>query len=420
MALQSRGQAITQVSQAPPAGAGAKAKRPAPKRHTVATLAAQQATLTDLITALSAQVESLSKPPPGVPPKTVAAAPAPPPPKHGALSLQAPLSEAALLSHQPGPALPIAGLAQQLGGPPPTRTARPTAEVAEVRQAPPGSSAGAQGSELHAVGPSDTLAQAMLVQSRALTSLVSQMAAGSHDPMSALTEQGATAGLSTKGFLGRQKLQADLAQQDGSFFRAVVSSAARRMDPSAMTIQPGDAVTRGLTLCRYLERYGGYQGHREYGLVQWTLARALDQASAGSPQGALDTVALAMVMIEQWTLDQNRTELGWILSLQPEPPSGLFVNNQALATSALRPFANLAEQRWVAIALAYVKELEVLSTKRLEIGGGNVQKTRAPAPPLTSQPKAPDPKGQSEENLSRKQLRAKKWAESRAKASANQ
>ncbi|OLP75869.1 hypothetical protein AK812_SmicGene44271, partial [Symbiodinium microadriaticum] len=296
------------------------------------------------------------------------------------------------------------------------RTARPTAEVAEVRQAPPGSSAGAQGSELHAVGPSDTLAQAMLVQSRALTSLVSQMAAGSHDPMSALTEQGATAGLSTKGFLGRQKLQADLAQQDGSFFRAVVSSAARRMDPSAMTIQPGDAVTRGLTLCRYLERYGGYQGHREYGLVQWTLARALDQASAGSPQGALDTVALAMVMIEQWTLDQNRTELGWILSLQPEPPSGLFVNNQALATSALRPFANLAEQRWVAIALAYVKELEVLSTKRLEIGGGNVQKTRAPAPPLTSQPKAPDPKGQSEENLSRKQLRAKKWAESRAKA----
>ncbi|CAE7272694.1 unnamed protein product, partial [Symbiodinium necroappetens] len=182
---------------------------------------------------------------------------------------------------------------------------------------------------LHGGGQPDALAQAMLLQSRALTSLVSLPRSNGYFDRAG-------------GYSRAVELQADLAQQDGAFFRAVVSSAARRMDPSALNLQPGKAVDKGLSLCRYLERYEAYQSHREYGLLQWTLARALDQASAGSPQRALDTVALAMVMIEQWTLDQGKTELGW----------------------------------WVAIALAEVKELDVLSTKRLEVGGVNPSRSR--------------------------------------------
>ena len=102
-----------------------------------------------------------------------------------------------------------------------------------------------------------------------------------------------------------------------------------------------------------------------------------------------------MIMIKQTALD-GRSDLGWLLTLQHDPPSALFVDHQALPLSSLRPFSPLADQRLVATTLAFVRELDTLSTKRAEFAK---QKPVQPSGPKS------DPKT-GEAQLSRKQLRA--------------
>ena len=147
------------------------------------------------------------------------------------------------------------------------------------------------------------------------------------------------------------------------------------------------------------------------GLVQWQLAQVMDLAAGGHWESALDHVALLMIMVEQTALDSGRTDLSWLLTLQPDPPSSIFLNHQSLPTSSLRPFAPLADQRLIASTLAYVKELDTLSTKRAEL---TAPKSK-PGPPV------PSPSGlrtSDQPVLTKKQLRAKAWAEKKAAAAA--
>ena len=97
----------------------------------------------------------------------------------------------------------------------------------------------------------DALAQAVLVQSQALTSLVAQIAHVQGDPMSELTSSG---GAGVRGASGRAKLQAELALQKGLFFRAVLQSMSRRMSPtSSSDASPQELLNRGVSGVRYLE-----------------------------------------------------------------------------------------------------------------------------------------------------------------------
>ena len=173
-------------------------------------------------------------------------------------------------------------------------------------------------------------------------------------------------GLDKGGTASRQKLQSELSQRDGTFFRRVLLSASKRMEPTSVPSEPEPSRA---VMTRYLERYGGFGSLKELGLVQWQLAQAMDLASAGMPDAAMDVIALLMIMVEQAALDGGRTDLSFLLTLQPDPPSSIFLNHQALPTSGLRPFAPLADQRLVASTLAYVKELDTLATKRGELAG---------------------------------------------------
>ena len=192
-------------------------KRPAPKRHTVAGLAAQQEALTD------PQVQSL-------------------------VDAQQPVTP----GNQGGPrATPFQKiLANRLGAPPPSRLQRQALfEGEEPLQQGAFDGELPAGPEQSGVDP--TLAQAMLLQSKALTTLVGQIAAGSSDPLSDL-QAGST--LTTKGTQGRLKLQTELAAGGGGFFRSVYSVSTRRMDASGSSLSPAEASSRGFTLARYLER----------------------------------------------------------------------------------------------------------------------------------------------------------------------
>ena len=181
------------------------------------------------------------------------------------------------------------------------------------------------------------------------------------DPLAALLDGTSGSTLSTKGFQGRARLQADLAQQTGNFFKMVYAAATRKMEPALVNPSLAQAAK---------QPHHGSLPHkvwrvrekRDLSLLQWQIAKAMDQFANGSPEEAMDIVAMLAVMIEQTALDQGKMDLGFIFSLQQE----IFQNHAALPSAALRPFAPLAGPFWIAIALA-VKEMDTLAAKRLEL-----------------------------------------------------
>ena len=203
-------------------------------------------------------------------------------------------------------------------------------------------------------------------------------------------------------------MQAELALRDGSFFDKVVAAAARRMDPSSLGGGAGSqaASAHHGTMTLYLERFGGYSRDRTIGLAQWQYGLALDLLARGEARGAADTIAMMMVFFEQATLDGS-PDLGWLLTHLPDPPNGLFMDRTTTPTTTLRPFSPLADQRLLATTLAYVKELDALTTKRNELS--KPKAPTKPPPPLKADP------GGDDATLSRKQLRAQLWAAKKAK-----
>ena len=117
---------------------------------------------------------------------------------------------------------------------------------------------------------SSTLAAAVMEQSKALTALVCQIASSAGGPFAELGS--ATAGLSSKGSIGRAKLQAELAAHKGVFFQSVMQSMARRMQPAQSNdVDLVSLRNRGVTPSQYLERFGGFGKTRDIGHIIWQL-----------------------------------------------------------------------------------------------------------------------------------------------------
>lgn len=229
----------------PPAGATATGDGGPPKRATTASLAASMETVLQTLPVLTAQMRQL-------------------------LSRQEVLETSVAKGSSVS-----AVLAQPLGGqavvPPSTVT---PGEVAKLVKAPPrlappakkpsvqvqhvpGAQQEAEELELDKLDmpESSQLAKAMMAQSVAITSLVAQIAGSSGDPMVDLQGQPS----STRGAVGRAKLQQELAAHKGTFFHSVVMSMARRMAPTMPSEHPyGELLAAGISGVRYLERFGGH------------------------------------------------------------------------------------------------------------------------------------------------------------------
>ena len=328
------------VSDGPKAAAADAHRPPRPKRPTVAQIAKQQATMAEAVAQLSAQLAQLQMQRDGIRPdpeaeQVVRGEPAP---AASGLSLrQAPLSSilqaplesrpsANALQSQPSGKLPPfqsvpKSLAQVLGPPPPTRSLLDQAPMSSAQDAQEDQdgllAAGISSGELPAGRPPDELAAAMMAQSRAMLALVAQISQGG-DP---LLDQTASS-TSTRGAQTRQKLQAELAQMSGAFAERVRERAQRRMAPA------GVGSTEPFSLCRYLERYGGYARQRDNALVAWQVAIALDLIMSGQTNG-------------------------------------------------------LAEQRWVTSALGYLREMDTIAARRLEAKPKPKKPPGLPPPALT-------------------------------------
>ena len=231
------------------------------------------------------------------------------------------------------------------------------------------------------------LAKAVLAQSQALTALVGQIAQQA-DPLADVSSSSMT--FSSRGAMGRARLQQELAAHRGVFFHSVCQNMARRMYPSqSCDMQPLDLLHRGVSATHYLERFGGFGKSRDLGQIAWQVAMLMDHLQGDNLPAAKDSAALLMVCLEQGAMDAGHLDIGLLLSLAEDPPSGVFTNRSLAPLSRGRSFAPLAEQRWISLALAYIKELDTITQKRADLAAspGKAAQPAAPAPTPKVKPK---------------------------------
>ena len=360
------------------------------KRISTASLAAQLETVLQTLPSISSQMQQLARQQKEMEAQMMA-------PMTPCQALQTPLARAV-----PGPPLAPGSMARQLTAPPRTLGGAPSPGIlrsSELHQ--PAALEALEKEKLASSLPSgDHLAQAVLVQSQALTSLVNQIAQGQSDP---LVDLGSSSATGTRGSMGRARLQADLASQKGLFFQAVMQAMARRMSPTVPV--EGSAqqlMERGVCGTRYLERFGGYGRHRDLGLLQYQVMQILDYLQLENIPAARDTAALLAVTIEQAVMDNGKMDFASVLCLQDDLPASIFVNRNAGALSRSRSFAPLADQKWITVALAYLKELDTIQSKRAEFVGATAKPTASVPSSPTPKPKGgPKKKGRGKGNQNR-------------------
>eukprot|EP00435_Cladocopium_sp_Y103_P041612 s550_g11.t1 len=328
------------------------------KRITNASLAASLEQLLGLVPSLSSQVQDLALKTKNLENQILAPVSAACPALRRPLSQSvaaAPSAHLGLMSNLPSPpktsAVPNPGLLRS-----PVLSQPPDLKALELEK--PGSS--------DLLGDSH-LVRAVYAQSQALNSLVSQIASSSSDP---LVDLSGASSSGTRGSLGRAKLQMELASQKGVFFASVLSAMARRMNPTAIPdASPQRLMDLGVCGTKYIERFGGYSRHRELGQLQYQVMQILDFLQTENWTAARDHAALLAVTIEQTVMDNGKMDLASVLCLQDDLPAGIFQNRNAGVLARNKSFSPLADQRWITVAIAYLKEMDTIAAKRSEISG---------------------------------------------------
>ena len=237
------------------------------------------------------------------------------------------------------------------------------------------------------LGSSDQIVQSLFVQQKALTSLVAHLTQDGLQDLGGATSSSAT--LSLKGSAKREKLQQDLAMRRGSCLLKVAQNAFRRLKPTEAVPQDLANFQGKGVFTKYLERQGGFGGaQRDLGLIMWLLCNIGDLMVAGDQVGAQELLALMLVAVEQTAQDGGKWEVGWLLSLQEDPPAGVFAPKPVTQNPRLRAFAPLCPPEWATTALAFVKEADLISARRQEVvparkqpGGGQKEEEEGPKKP---------------------------------------
>ena len=291
---------------------------------------------------------------------------------------------------EPAAALPL-GMsyvqkAVSLAGPPPRHkeakaSARGLVEQEQGQSPVAGDRGGHGGSSLEA---------ALVEQSTALTSLVAHLAAHTADGMSDLNLSSSSSQTSgTRGVLRRKKMQSDLAARSGNFYLQLMQQMHRRLHPGKPVPQNLSEL-QSLSMLQYLERQGGFRHQRETGLVLWLMGHVVDAINAEDWAGVRELVALTVVSLEQSAIDQGDWSLAFLLSLVAEPPVQMFQDRMVSMSPHGRPFAPLCPASWAATTLAYLKDMETLTSKKSEVASkpkANANQTAAPGAGEMASPK---------------------------------
>ena len=309
----------------------------------------------------------------------------------------------------PGAKQPLPSLSpflRQVGPPPKVRMPQRSQQQEQMPADEPTAPLEEMDLSLEEEGYQASIAQMLLKQQMALNTLVSHMASqdGFQDVGGSAS---ASSTISLKGSACRDRLLADLAARKSAFFLKVAQNAHRRLKPAEMVPPALADFPQKALFTKYLEKQGGYTGfQRDQGLTMWLLGHVADQLLLQDFKGAQEMLALAMVAIEQSAMDNGKWEVAWILALQEDPPQQLFTYRPQATNPRLRAFGPLCPADWGATALAYIKELDLLSTRRAEAlpkkqGGGKQEEDLEDPAKGPKQPRYPrKPKAQGGQNQS--------------------
>ena len=340
---------------------GAKSKGAVPKRVTNAQMMEQMEIMMAQMKSLVVRTEVLEQ-------SKVPGAKAAQEPGGGSI-LGVPAVSAGMPLFTGPPATAFAKYTALVGPPPKVKVAAPVTPVASP-QVP----AEAQGSE-----DPPGLAQALNQQSSAVLALVSHLASQS-DPLSEIPGVGAHS-TSIKGVQKRERMQQDLAMGSSNYYLQVMQQLHKKLYPSVPLPKTIDDLAH-LSVLTYLERTGGFKNAREAGLMMWLVGYAVDAAAQGDLHQVRERLALLMVALEQSVVDGDWT-VAFLLSLAEDPPISLFLDKTSTMSPFGKPFSSLVPPPWASVVLAYVKEMEVLQSRKPE----SPKRT-----PKAADPDAPSPK----------------------------
>ena len=77
-------------------------------------------------------------------------------------------------------------------------------------------------------------------------------------------------------------------------------------------------------------------------------------------------------------MDNGKMEVGLLLALVEDAPYSLFSGRSVAVSANPRPFAPTANQHWVTTALQYLKEMDVISSRRAEVTSNKQSTTDNP------------------------------------------
>ena len=237
-----------------------------------------------------------------------------------------------------------------------------------------------------AVTTGDPLLQVLAQQGSALTALVAHIAAGGDALGDLSTSATSSQSTSTKGVQRRERLQNELASGSSNFYHLLLQQLHRRLHPS----RPLPADVEGfkdtdISLLKYLERFGGYRLQKTTGVTLWLLGYVLDALIQDDTHRAKEHLALAIAALEQQGIDGDFT-LGYLIALVEEPPIQLYQDRTLSMHAQGRPFAPLVPPSHAAVAISYLKELEVLNSRKKETVPA------ASTPKSTTTPDSPSPR----------------------------
>ena len=228
------------------------------------------------------------------------------------------------------------------------------------------------------------IASALAQQSTAITALVAHLAAQSPDALGDLASLGPSSS-STKGVQRRERMQTELAADTSNYYLQMMQQLHRRLHPSKPVPQKEEDLG-DLSVLTYLERNGGYRNQREMGLIAWMLGHALDASAVGNMRRTKEILALIMVAVEQSVVDKGDWSLAYPLTLLEEPPNQMYQDRAINLTHSSKPFGPLVPPQWTAVCLSYLKDLDVLATKK-----GETQKKPAKASSSSEAPTQVEP-----------------------------
>ena len=118
----------------------------------------------------------------------------------------------------------------------------------------------------------------------------------------------------------------------------------------------------------YLERFGAFAGRHEEGLRHWALGHILQALWMEDFPRAADLAALLFAAEEQSGLDGGCWDAAWLLTLLEDPPPAILDRRPVRqGTQSMTSFSPLWNAEWTTITMAYVREMDLLATRRREM-----------------------------------------------------